>query len=228
MLNLGRWRDPDYRRWLRDSWGWRLDYWRWLWNYRVPGTAKVLAAAVPLAAVGITGFAVATTAGGDGVAYVETTVQQVVTVERAGRLVTTRVPVVRTLRERAVTQYVDRTDTVRSTVTTPAGLVVRTTEVQRRVPVVVREVVTGAGRTVTVARTRTATAERVITDTRTQFVTNTRVERETERQTIVNVVTQPVTNVVTDTQTVTQPVTVVETVSVPVTLTETVTVTTKR
>jgi hypothetical protein len=86
----------------------------------------VLLAAVSLAAAGIAGFSVATTAEGDRVYFEEMTVQQVVTVERAGRLVTTlvttRVPVVRTRRERAVTQFVDRIDTLLSTVTTPGGV----------------------------------------------------------------------------------------------------------
>ena len=204
----------QYRYWHRPS------YWRWLWGTRVPLEAKLCLLLLSLGGLALAGFWLAGTTSGRSAQYDlrETTVQELVTVERAGRLVTTRVPVVRTVRALATTRYVDRVATRLGTVTTPGGLVVRTTVAERRVPVVVRRVVTEGGPT----RTLTQTAERVVTQTRTQVVTDREVERQTQtvRETIVDTV--PVTVM----RTVTEPaVTVVETRSVPVTVTETAVVT---
>ncbi|MGN6796905.1 MAG: hypothetical protein ACTHKS_02015 [Gaiellaceae bacterium] len=200
-------------------------FWRWWWRSQVPADVKYMAA-VMLAGVLIVGgyFASGHLAGASAAqsadSYVrETTISKVVTVNKNGRRIVKRVPVVvRKTIVHSSTAWATQVDT--RTVTTPGGLRYVTKKVVRYVPVVKKRTVLVNGKTTTV--TATQLVPTVKTETSVQTVTNqstvvvskpvTTVETHT-----VTLPPQTVTNTVTQTQTQTQTVTetVVTTVQLP-------------
>ncbi len=222
---------------MREHWR-ELDYWRWLWHGRLSSQIKIVLGAFVLAILLGGGWFAADrlTAANAGVSgtdsyFLETTVQQFVTVREKGKVVRKLVPVVKRVRVLVPrTAFQTKTDVRYRTdvVTTPGKVLTVRRLVKSVVPVVKRQVVTVNGKTHTVVTTR------LVPTTRTQTLTQT--------QTQTRVVTNQQT--VTDSQTVTQtekgkdntktvtnpPVTVTQTKtdtvsSPPVTVTQTQTVT---
>lgn len=197
------WRDPNF--------------WRWWWRHQVRTDAKIVVAAL-LGVVLIVGgyFASSNLTGADaasgaGDRYVlQTTVRKVVTVEKNGRTLVRRIPVVvRRSVVRSSTAYQTLVDT--RYVTTPGEV----RKVVRYVPVVKRTVVRVNGKTTTLTHTLTnvVTNQQTVTNQSTVVVNHT------------DTVVQPVTTVETKTVTL-PPNTVTQTQTVTVTQTQTQTVTT--
>jgi hypothetical protein len=192
----------DLRRYWRDP-----GFWRWWWQSRVSGDAKVAIAIVVAAAVAMTGYL-----GAHGLAATQEaasfTTQRVVTVVRKAPTKTPSPDVVtnvRTVTQRGETEAVTVRREGRTVVIRPPG---QTVTASGRVE---ERVVTNA-RTDTVVRTETANRPTTVTT-------------PGPTETVTHEVTQPtrtVTQTRTDTVTVTEPVTVTE----EVTVTDEVTVTT--
>jgi hypothetical protein len=203
-------------------------FWRWWWANQAPSGAKVLLAALALAAFLAVGFLAAVSLSeantgriaSAGVTY-ETTVEKLVTVREHGQVVTKRVPVVRriVLQPRTVMETVFGTRVI-----TTKGRVqyVPTVELRKRVVTV-----NGQTRTISETRTVATTRTRTQTQTRTEMQTHTATQTETsvvtQEQTVMRTETVPTT--VRETVTDTVPTTVRETVTetVPVTVTITIT-----
>jgi hypothetical protein len=201
-------------------------FWRWFWHDRVSLELKALTgvvAAVLILAVGwfaadrLSSASAETTSAGDP-AFI--TVQKVVTLHSAGRVIRKLVPEVQRV---VVTRTTMRTsvETVQGGVRTMQGkrVVVRipgtagklTTVVGPTKTVTTKTVVTSKGGVTTDVQTRTSTLTRIRTET--QVVTNP--------STVTSTVARTVTNTVPTTRTVTQPVTVTTTQVVTVTQTTT-------
>ena len=201
---------------FRENWK-TVAFWRWWWRSQVPVDAKY-GAAVMLAAVLVVGgyFASGHLAGASAAqsadSYVrETTISKIVTVNRNGRKIVKRVPVVvRKTIVHSSTAWATSVDT--RYVTTPGGVRYVTKKVVRYVPVIHKRAVLVNGKTKTVTETQLVPTVK----TETNVVTN--------QQTVTNqstvVVSKPVTTV--ETHTVTLPP---ETVTNTVTQTQTETVT---
>jgi hypothetical protein len=194
-----------------------LDWYRYL-SARVRRTVPLFVALPVLAALGVGGFlvvsALATTPKAEEFVRVKGTVEEAVKVVQNGRVVTKRVPVVKTVYAKPVT--------VTQTVRLPDGTTVVRPPVVRYQPVYRRKLVYVKGKPVTVSRVvtdkRTLTETQQLTVEQTSFVTNTNtITRPTT-------ITQPttVTRRRTDSVTVTGPG---STVTVPVTVTHRTTVT---
>jgi hypothetical protein len=217
---------------LREHWR-EVDYWRWLWHWRVPFQAKVgLGVVLTVLLMGGGWFAAdrltaahAGTASTDAF-VLETTVQKVVVVHERGKVVRKLVPVVTRVRLPGKTTFETRTSYKTQVVTTPGTVQVIHRLVTKYVPVVKKRVVTVNGKTHTVVQTR------LVPTTRTETQTQTQTREVTNQQTVTN--TQNNTQTVTQTKTTTLPAVTVtqtqtqtqtETVTKTVTETDTVTVT---
>jgi hypothetical protein len=189
-------------RWFRPG------YWSWRWRTGIGRETRAVAAIAGIAAVGVAGFLAAGGLAGDSrteTDFLETTVQEVVTVRERGRIVQRPVQVVR--RVQVTTQ------------TAEDGTQVITRRIVSTVPVVRRQVVTRNGVPRTVVETLTRTQGRTVTDTREATVTNRQTVTDQRVVTTERVVTtvRTVTDVETETvpTTVTQTQTRTETVTVP-------------
>jgi hypothetical protein len=204
-----------------------LDDARWWVRDRLSGPASAVAALV-LVVLGLGGFLLARDVGraqpvADRYTVLTRTTTRLVKVKEQGRVVTRRVPVVRTLPARAVT--VLATETVK----TPGGVSVVTRPVVRYRRVYVTRTVGGKRVTVVKPSTRTraytVTRNRVQTEVQTQVETQMQTQSRTETVPVTRTQTQTVSRTQTETETV--PVTVTrtqtETETAPVTVTQTVT-----
>jgi hypothetical protein len=209
---------------LREHWR-EVDYWRWLWHWRVPFQAKVgLGVVLTVLLMGGGWFAAdrltaAKASSRSTDAYVlETTVEKVVVVHVRGKVVRKLVPVITKVRLPGKTTFETRTSFRTQVVTRPGTVRVVRRVVTKYVPVVKKRVVTVNGKTHTVVETR------LVPTTRTETQTQTQTREVTNQQTVTN--TQNNTQTVTSTKTTTlPPVTVTQTQTQTQTQTETKTVT---